>query len=163
MASKKLWIMRLALVKNSRWLIVIFGVATVGLLDAGYLTYEHYSGNKVMCTLIHGCDQVLNSQYATVFGVPIALFGVVFYLTILGFCFHYMQRKLSQRASLSLLLFSGLGFVISLVLSGLQAFAIHAWCQFCLLSALSSTLLFGLSIMLYLSTRPKVEKNDATS
>lgn len=142
--------------------MIIFGAAAIGLLDASYLTYEHYSGNKVMCTLIHGCDQVLNSQYATIFGVPIALFGVVFYLTILGFCFHYLRRKISQRASLLLLLFSGLGFAISMILSGLQAFAIHAWCQFCLLSALSSTLLFGLSIVLYLSVRSKVEKNDAT-
>lgn len=142
--------MRLVPAKNSRLLLPIFGVALLGLLDAGYLTYEHYSGNNVACTIIHGCDQVLNSQYATVFGVPIALLGVVFYLTILGFSFHYFRHELSRRASLLLLVFTGIGFVTSLILSGLQAFAIRAWCQFCLLSALSSTLLFGLSLAMFL-------------
>lgn len=135
--------------KNKLLIVSIFVVAIIGLADASYLTYEHYTGNKVVCTITHGCEQVLTSQYATVFGIPISLGGIVFYLTILAFAFHVLYNPLRHRATQLLLGFTAIGLLSSMVLTGLQAFVIHSWCQFCLLSAMSSTILFVLSIITY--------------
>ena len=52
-------------------------VALCGLADAIYLTIHHYTGTKVPCSIIEGCEQVLSSQYAEIYGVPLAIFGAI--------------------------------------------------------------------------------------
>src|SRR5919206_474 len=57
-------------------------VSLVGVLDASYLTVEHLSGNSVRCMIVTGCDEVLQSSYATLpGGVPVAALGAVAYFT----------------------------------------------------------------------------------
>ncbi|MBU1151254.1 hypothetical protein KJ632_00320, partial [Patescibacteria group bacterium] len=63
------------------WAIII--VAFLGLFDASYLTAEHYYGTGLNCIVFEGCDTVANSEYSTMFGFPVALYGVAFYLTVL--------------------------------------------------------------------------------
>src|SRR5829696_9199429 len=57
-------------------------LALVGLADAIYLTVEHLAGRSVRCTITSGCEEVLNSAYATVGGVPLAALGAVAYFTV---------------------------------------------------------------------------------
>src|ERR1041385_8859335 len=58
-------------------------VALVGLCDASYLTIEHLSGQSVRCMIVSGCDEVLQSSYATVAGnVPVAALGALAYFTV---------------------------------------------------------------------------------
>ncbi len=54
-------------------------VALVGLGDAVYLTIHHYTGEKVPCSIVEGCEQVLTSSYAEVAGIPLAVFGAAAY------------------------------------------------------------------------------------
>ena len=58
-------------------------LAFLGFLDAVYLTVLHYKNAIPPCTIAHGCETVLTSSYATIFGIPIALIGAGFYLTVL--------------------------------------------------------------------------------
>ena len=58
-------------------------VSLVGLFDASYLTIEHLSGRSVRCMIVSGCDEVLQSTYATVAGhVPVAALGALAYFTV---------------------------------------------------------------------------------
>src|SRR3954470_4195523 len=64
------------------WDVLTALVARVGLFDASYLTVEHLSGNSVRCMIVTGCDEVLQSSYATLpGGVPVAALGAVAYFT----------------------------------------------------------------------------------
>ena len=54
-------------------------VALIGVADAAYLTAKHYADEKVPCSLITGCEQVLSSSYAEMFGIPTATFGLMAY------------------------------------------------------------------------------------
>jgi uncharacterized membrane protein len=119
-------------------------VALVGLGDAIYLTINHYTGEKVPCSITGGCEAVLTSAYAEIAGIPLAAFGaaayfVAFSLAILAaFGNRLMWKIFGVQAALMA------GF--SLWLIYLQAFVIHEFCQFCLLSAATSTTLFILAL-----------------
>ena len=115
-------------------------VALVGLADAAYLTVEHITGRSVRCMIVSGCDEVLQSRYATVAaGVPVAALGalayfMVFSLAILAaFGYGGARRLLSPLVALM--------FLATLWFFYLQAFRIHAFCAYCLLSAAVSTTL----------------------
>jgi uncharacterized membrane protein len=59
-----------------------------------------------------------------------------------------------------MLAWSTIGFVSSLGLTSIQAFIIKAWCQYCLLSALTSTLIFIFAIVYWFTTRSTLKKES---
>lgn len=108
-------------------------VSLVGLADAIYLTVQHITGQGVRCTIVAGCSEVLSSSYATVAGQPLALFGAIAYFSVFSLAIlAAFQYPLVDKL---LLILVGLMFLATLVLTYLQAFVIHHFCQFCLLSA----------------------------
>ena len=120
---------------------VWLGLATIGLYDAILLTVEHYTRRGLPCTLSGGCERVLTSKFSEFGGVPTAALGIVFYLVVLFAIMYYVTNQ--QRPNKYLMLgWGAIGFVTSLGLTSIQAFIIKAWCQYCLLSALTSTLIF---------------------
>lgn len=105
----------------------------VGLADAIYLTYKHYTGGTVPCSIVDGCETVLTSSYSQIAGVPLAIFGaaayaVAFSLAILA---AYGNRPAWTLFGVQV----GLMAVFTAWLIYLQAYVIEAFCQFCLLSA----------------------------
>ena len=136
---------------------MLVGLAVVGLTDATLLTKEHYSDLVLPCTVTRGCETVLTSKYSVVFGVPLALFGIIFYFSVLVAAL-YLMANLSKRLKQLILLLGTIGFISSLGLVYIQGAVLHAWCQYCLLSALTSTLIFATSVALYRSKdKPKEE------
>jgi uncharacterized membrane protein len=114
-------------------------LSLVGLADAIYLTVEHLTGRSVRCTVTSGCSEVLSSPYATIGGYPLALFGALGYFT--AFSLATLAAFGSTRAGNLFAALVALMFATSLWLLYLQAFVLHAFCQYCLLSAAITTLL----------------------
>ena len=114
-------------------------VSLLGLADAIYLTVEHVTGQSVRCTIVAGCSEVLSSQYAVVRGVPLAAIGAAAYFTV--FSLATLAAFGYRIAGTLLTVVVLLMFLFSLWLIYLQAFVIHAFCQFCLLSAAVTTAL----------------------
>lgn len=125
-----------------RWLPwLILAVSLVGFADSTYLTVQHLRGAEVGCTVIQGCGEVLTSEYSAVAGIPTALFGALFYLTVFILTMTYVDtRRVGLLRLVSWLTLPG--FIVTLTLLYLQAFVIGHWCQFCLVSALTSSVLF---------------------
>ncbi len=119
-------------------------VSLIGLADAIYLTVEHLSGRSVRCTITSGCSEVLSSPYATVRGYPLAALGAIAYFTVFSFATLAAFGYLTVGKLLTLLVAAM--FLTTLWLLYLQAFVIHHFCQFCLLSALVTTTLTVLVI-----------------
>jgi len=126
-------------------------VSLLGLADALYLTVEHVTGQSVRCTIVAGCSEVLSSQYAVVAGVPLALIGAAAYFGVFSLAtlaaFGY---RIAGTLLVPLVL---LMFLVSLWLIYLQAFVIHAFCQFCLFSAAVTTALTVIVLIALLSRR----------
>jgi uncharacterized membrane protein len=108
-------------------------LSLLGLADAIYLTVEHITGQSVRCTIIAGCSEVLSSSYAVVAGIPLAMIGAAAYFTVFSLAtlaaFGYRVAGTLLTPLVLLML------AVSLWLIYLQAFVIHAFCQFCLFSA----------------------------
>jgi uncharacterized membrane protein len=127
---------------------MLYGVAAlislIGLADSIYLTVEHLSGRSVRCTIVSGCSEVLSSPYASVRGFPLAGMGAIAYFVVFSL------------ATLAAFGYSGVGKLLALIVAAmflttiwllyLQAFVIRHFCQFCLLSALVTTILTVLVI-----------------
>lgn len=120
-------------------------VALAGLIDAVYLTVHHYTAEAVPCGADFDCGAVLNSPYAEVAGVPLAAFGAAAYFTA------FSLALLTAFGNGGLWRVYGVQAALMAVASGyliyVQYFLIHAWCQYCLISAATSFALFLLYIV----------------
>lgn len=124
---------------SNKLLFVLASIALIGFLDAVYLTVSHFTGH-ISCSLISGCQEVLTSSYSQILGIPLALLGAIYYLFILINILLYIDNQ--NRWSRYIISYLPLGgFLFSLYLLSLMFFVIQALCQYCLLSALTSTLL----------------------
>src|SRR5438067_9777653 len=105
-------------------------LALVGLADSIYLTVKHYTGGIVPCTLTSNCEQVLNSSYAIIGGFPLAALGALGYFTALSLS--TLAAFCNSRARSLPFYIVMLMLAVSIWLFILQAFVLHAFCQFCL-------------------------------
>lgn len=126
-------------------------VSLIGLVDAIYLTVEHVTGQSVRCTIVAGCSEVLSSRYSVMGGVPLAAIGAAAYFSVFSLAtlaaFGYRVAGTLLTALVLLM------FLFSLWLIYLQAFVIHAFCQFCLLSAAVTTALTVIALFARRSAR----------
>lgn len=129
-------------------------LALAGLADALYLTVEHLTGRSVRCTITTGCSEVLLSAYATIGGIPLAAFGAAAYFTAFSLATLAAFGYNSVRAPLALLV--AVMFVFSLWLLYVQAFVLHAFCQYCLLSASITLLLAVIVFVIHLLRRKQM-------
>lgn len=132
---------------NKGIIIIFLLISFAGFGDSAYLTIAHFANIIVPCSLTSGCETVLTSPYSRIFGIPIALFGALYYLTVFILTILYFDTKKAWALRLGTLL-SVIGFLISLALLYVQVFILHAICVYCIGSAISSTLLFVVGIII---------------
>jgi uncharacterized membrane protein len=124
--------------------IAIAVLAAVGIAETTYLTALNLAGAHVTCVTAANCSAVLGSAYAKVGPVPLASIGALGYLA--AFSFSILAAFGYRRAPLLLGLTVGVMFLTTLWLLYLQAFVLHAFCDYCLFSAALIFLLSGLLI-----------------
>ena len=134
---------------SNRFIYIYLILVLIGFGDAVYLAALHFYQADPGCSLIAGCDAVLSSEYAVLFGIPLAYAGLAYYLVLMkGILFYYqygspLALKITQ-------IVNAIGFIMSMWLVYLQAFVIYSFCQYCLLSALITT---SLLITMWIGTR----------
>lgn len=139
----------------------LLAISAIGFIDATYLTVQHYTDFTLPCTITHGCDLVTKSEYSSIMGVPVALLGALFYVGI--FLATYIILETKTQKNLRFVAYSTIaGFLFSLWFMYVQAFIIHAFCQYCILSAITSTTLFILS-MVYVRRVSQKKSSPKTS
>lgn len=146
-----------------RWSRPIIGaIAIAGAILTAYLTITKLSGGDVACgagdaaNFVSGCKSVLDSPYATVFGLPLSLFGFLAYgsmaVAALGPLFIQPEGKKSFNKQLEewTWLFLLAGGTAMAVFSGylmyILATELQSVCYYCIGSAAFSLSLMGLSI-----------------
>ncbi len=145
-----------------RWSRPIIGaIAILGALLTAYLTVEKLTGSEVVCNAAAsgaaGCNDVLSSAYATVFGLPLTLFGFLAYTSMASFALvplavnaeeNKKLRKKLEEWSWLLLLIGGVAMaVFSSYLMYVLASEIKAFCPYCIGSAIFSWSLLILTII----------------
>jgi len=121
---------------DRRLRIAIGVLCLIGIGVAGYLTYTHYEGIKVLCLSSGGCETVQSSVYSKLAGVPVAVLGLAGYIGILFTL--AIRNDLGRIAGFGIAL---IGFLFSLYLTYREIFTIKAICQWCVSSAVLMTIL----------------------
>jgi uncharacterized membrane protein len=120
-------------------------IALAGLAIASYLLAMRIAGAPPACGPVHGCDTVAASDYATVLGLPVALYGVG-WSTIVAFASVVWWRR---AAHVALYVAYGLGLVgLAAVayLTYLEVAVIEAICIWCVSYAFTVVLGWVLAI-----------------
>jgi uncharacterized membrane protein len=104
----------------------IAAACVVGIGIAAYLTYVHYSHTSPVCTT-GGCEKVQRSKYAELGGVPVALLGLIAYVTLFA-----LACGRGVTAATAAVFVAAVGVVFSGYLLWAQLGPIDAICQWCL-------------------------------
>lgn len=130
----------------SRMAIAVLSLA--GMVVSTYLAlYKWGYLGEIQCS-IGGCDTVQASPYALLLGFPVAGWGVGAYGVLLVVALAGLQPRWVDARWVPLVLFgvSAAGVAFSAYLTYMEAFVIHTWCQWCVISAILVTLIFLLSL-----------------
>lgn len=138
----------------SRRMIAV--IAIVGVIENIYLTAIKLMGGTAVCPT-SGCDEALNSPYATVLGLPLTLFGLLAYTTVLLLALAPLsvnpvteksrRQKLETQTGFGLFLVTTAMVCFSSYLMYLLFFQLQAVCPYCIASALFCVSLFVLTLI----------------
>ena len=141
-----------------RWSRTVMGaIAALGVVETAYLTIAKLTTGSVICPT-SGCDKVLNSPYATVFGtVPLSLLGCLAYLSIAILALapkavnpntnKGLHSQLENKTWQALFIITAAMVIFSSYLMYLMAFEIKELCIYCISSAVISLSLFVLVLV----------------
>lgn len=127
--------------------IVALILSIAGIAVAGYLTYVHYNMGALVCG-VGDCETVQASKYSEMFGIPIAIFGLVAYivlavLTIVRSTMH----EYADIANGIILFILVTGTIYYAYLTYLELNVIYAVCQWCVISAVITVLLLIMELV----------------
>jgi len=115
----------------------------IGLGVSAYLSHKVASGTEIgTCPIFGtGCGDVLHSKYSEFLGIPLAYYGMVFYSGIIAVSLLLLA---TGKAIFKHLLALGaiIGFLDSVMFIYIQGVLIGAYCFYCVISAVTATLLF---------------------
>ena len=121
---------------------VMMALALIGLAVAFYDSYAIYNGQALWCPPpINGCNEVAASPYARIFDLPVGYYGVVYYLYMFALAALLAYDPLARGLRIGAVLYAALGVSFSLYFMVLQFGYIHAFCIYCLISAVTTVLL----------------------
>jgi uncharacterized membrane protein len=119
------------------WLqLVTFALALAGLGVSTYLTVAHFTESTLLGCSESGlvdCTKVTTSPQSYVFGIPVAVLGLAFYLVVAALMSPWAWRPTRYRREIYLIrmaaMVAGIGFVLYLLYA--ELFLIGSICLYC--------------------------------
>ncbi len=130
----------------------LFGVA-----DSWYLAEHALTNTALSCGIagLSGCNIVAQSPYSHLFGIPLGIYGVLFYAFI--FVLSAIALTSMNRWITQLLFGLGvLGMLFSFYFLGLQLFVINALCVYCIGSFIIAAGIFLATLVLWKKLPPRM-------
>lgn len=132
---------------TKRMIIAALALGGVGLATYLALYKLGYIGTLACGT--GGCETVQLSKWATFLGLPVAVWGVGYYVAVFGVALLGTTARFEDEAwvSTALLVLTGWGVVFSAWLTYLELYVINAICRFCVVSAALVAVIFVVSVL----------------
>ena len=127
--------------------------ALIGVADAFYVAHASYTGQPLWCVILEGCNTVVQSPYARLFGVPASYVGLAFYVHMFGLAALLALDPFSRGLRFGALAYTTAGVCYSGYFAYLQVVAIRALCLYCLISAVLTMLLLIAALRHFGATR----------
>ena len=129
--------------------MIVAALALAGIFISLYLTlYKLGIIGELSCS-IGSCETVNTSKWATFLGLPVAAWGLLFYLDVFAVALIGTFPRFENEPVISIVLVaqSAIGVLFSAWLTYLELAVIHAICIWCVTSACVVTLIFIVSLM----------------
>jgi len=139
------------------------GLSLTAVAIASYLTVTHYTDPTALAcpdTGIVNCTLVTTSSWSVLFGVPLAVLGVVWSVAMTALTTPWAWRSVARGVAGARLAVSGAGAAMVLYLVYLELFRIGAICLWCTAMHVTVVCLFGVILggrASSLRTRPELE------
>jgi uncharacterized membrane protein len=132
---------------TKRMIIAALALAGVGL--ATYLAMYKLGFIGTLACGAGGCETVQLSRWATFLGLPVAVWGVGFYLALFAVALLGTTERFvdDPRVSHVLLGLTAWGVIFSTWLTYLELYVINAICKFCVVSAVLVAVTFVVAVM----------------
>jgi uncharacterized membrane protein len=121
-------------ISTERLLSVVALLAVCGIAVSSLSLQHHYATSKTAyCELgeAFNCDIVNRSQYSTIFGIPVALIGMLGYASLVAMATIYRDRR--ETPSI-LFAAAAAGLAFALYLTYIEGHVLGVWCILCLSS-----------------------------
>jgi uncharacterized membrane protein len=120
-------------VNSDRVWILLGLLAVAGVATSSYLTYSHYADQATVCAGVGSCEFVQSSEYSKLAGVPVALLGLLFFVSLAGLSIARLARvplALDWGKELAFAMTLG-GVAFVTYLTYVELFVIDAICIWC--------------------------------
>lgn len=141
--------------------MIVAALALAGIFLAVYLLlYKLGKIGDLSCS-VGSCEKVNTSRWATFMGMPVAAWGVLWYVAMFALAVYSTGEKQAESVTISLVMLAhaGIGFLFSAYLTYLELFVISAICQWCVVSAIAVTVIFLVCVADY---REKTALSEAS-
>lgn len=128
--------------------MILGTLALIGVFVSTYLTlYKLGYIGQLQCA-VGSCETVNTSRWATFLGLPVAAWGLGFYVLALALVMVGIQERYADSRGLSVLyvVLTGWGVLFSGWLTYLELFVINAICIWCVTSACIVAIMFLVAI-----------------
>ncbi|MFL5565640.1 MAG: vitamin K epoxide reductase family protein [Gemmatimonadaceae bacterium] len=142
--------------------MIVAALALAGIFISLYLTlYKLGVIGELSCS-IGSCETVNTSKWSKLLGLPVAAWGLFFYLDVFAIAFVGTMPRFEEERLISMVLTvqAGIGVLFSGWLTYLELAVIHAICIWCVTSAIIVTVIFLVSVADLRSW--KVQSENAT-
>jgi uncharacterized membrane protein len=134
-----------------QWGMILLAIAGLGV--SIYLMWGYtVEGAELSCGGSSGCEEVKNSPYANILGIPLPVLGLASYsvllvLVILQVWFAVKSEQWTSYTALAIFGISLVGVLYSAYLTYIELYVIYAICRWCVASAVIMAAFFILSIL----------------
>lgn len=128
--------------------MIVAALALAGIFISLYLTlYKLGVVGELSCS-IGSCETVNTSRWSVFLGLPVAAWGLLFYLDVFGVALLGTMPKWENEPVLSIILVAqaAVGVLFSAWLTYLELAVIHAICIWCVTSALIVVIILVVSV-----------------
>jgi len=129
--------------------MLVAALALAGIFLSAYLALYKLGYIGVLTCSVGSCETVQTSRWANFLGMPVAVWGVGFYVSAFAVAMAGVHGRLaeSSRPSVALVALSGWGVLFSGWLTYLELFVIDAICMWCVVSAILVVVIFVISLL----------------
>lgn len=116
-------------------------LALAGFVLSAYLTYVHYQPGALVCGT-GGCEVVQQSKYSEMFGIPIAIFGLLMFAALIALVvIRELRPEYSDIISTLVLMILVAAILYWAYLTYIELNVLYAVCQWCVATSITSVLL----------------------